>query len=404
MDSPDPNCKGSEAPEKSTSNMKILRIALLLLLVIAVSVGIALAVTGPEPIPEGTTSAARLANGPYAVEQTDEVWMDSSRPTSANGDYAGDPDRTFRTAMWSPEDAPGPHPLLVYSHGFMSNRNGGQYLAEHLASHGYVVVASDYPLTHFGAPGGPNAGDVINQPADVSFLIDRVLALGPEERKFSGGIDRNRIGVLGLSLGGLTTTLVAFHPTLGDPRIRAAVSIAGPSSMFGPDYFDFADLPFLMIAGTHDAMIQYAANAERVPELITRGGLVTIAEASHAGFSSMASGPMRLLGNPDNLGCQSLLDNLDPAPGTNPFAELGDAEAGMLDASDTPLPCETQFDDALHPGRQHMLTTLAVRAFFGSHFSTSQEGREAHARYLESTLPAEIEGIDYARAQRGERG
>ena len=52
-----------------------------------------------------------------------------------------------------------------------------------------------------------------------------------DERPFAGGIDRDRIGAMGLSLGGLTTTLVAFHPTLGDPRIRAAVSIAGPSAM-----------------------------------------------------------------------------------------------------------------------------------------------------------------------------
>ncbi len=380
--------------------MKILRVVVLLILLVALSVGFALALSRPRPIADSTTSAARLAPGPYSVHQAEDLWVDDSRPTAANGDFSGAPDRTFPIAMWSPKGAPGPHPLLVYSHGFMSNRHGGRYLAEHMASHGYVVVSTDYPLTHFGAPGGPFADDVVNQPADVSFLIDRVLALRPEQRDFAGGIDRDRIGVLGLSLGGLTTTLVAYHPRLGDPRIRAAVSIAGPSVMFGPDYFDFADVPFLMIAGTHDAMIQYAANGRPVPGLISEGGLITIAEASHAGFSSMASGPMRLLGNPDNLGCRSLLANLDIEPGGNPFSDLGGAEEGMVDASGTPLPCEIQFDDALHPGRQHMLTTLAVRAFFGSHFAADASDRAAHTRFLEVTLPSEIAEIDYAGALR----
>ncbi len=381
--------------------MKIIRVLVLLIALLTGGVAIALALSTPSPLPPGSESEARLAMGPYAVNQVEETWVDSRRSTDANGDYAGAPDRTFSVALWSPVDAQGTHPLLVYSHGFMSNRHGGSYLAEHMASYGYVVVGADYPLTHFGAPGGPVADDVVNQPADVSFLIDRVLALEPDERPFRGGIDRNRIGVLGLSLGGLTTTLAAFHPRLGDPRISAAISIAGPSAMFGPDYFDFADIPFLMIAGTHDAMIQYAANGEPIPDLITRGGLVTIEGASHAGFSSMAAGPMRLLGNPDNLGCDSLMANLDLEPNENPFADLGGPEEGMLDASGTPLPCEVTFDEALHPGRQHWLATLAVRAFFESHFASEESARQTHANFLAGTFASEIEEVHFAKAKRG---
>lgn len=375
--------------------MKILRILSIVLISLGVGLGIALVVTRPEPLPLDTTSAARLAPGPYAVDLEETTWVDPSRRTDANGDFPGSAEREFAVALWSPLDAPGPHPLLVYSHGFMSNRHGGSYLAEQMASHGYVVVATDYPLTHFGAPGGPNANDVIHQPADVSFLIDRVLALGPEERAFAGGIDRDRIGVLGLSLGGLTTTLVAFHPELSDPRIRAAASIAGPAAMFGPDYFGFADVPFLMIAGTHDAMIAYEANGQPIPRLIREGGLVTIEGASHAGFSDLAAGPMRLLGNPDDLGCRALRSNLDLEPGADPFEHLGGPEQGFVDASLTPMPCEIQFDDAMPAGRQHWLTQLAIQAFFERHFSKSAAEREASARFLEQTLPAEIDEVAY---------
>ncbi|MEM9174072.1 MAG: hypothetical protein AAGC67_02470 [Myxococcota bacterium] len=384
--------------------MKVLRVLLVLFLLAAGGVTVALATTRPDPLPDGTTSAARLAPGPFAVEATDFTWVDATRPTDANGDFAGSEDRTFAVTLWSPREAPGPHPLLIYSHGFMSNRQGGRHLAEHMASHGYVVVATDYPLSHFGAPGGPNAMDVVNQPADVSFLIDTTLGLGHDVRPFDGGIDRDRIGVLGLSLGGLTTTLVAFHPTLGDPRIRAAISIAGPSVMFGPRYFDQADVPFLMIAGTHDAMIRYEENGLPIPDRITDGGLVTLDAASHAAFSSMAAGPMRLLGNPDSLGCRSLLAHLDLEPGQDPFPDLGGPEDGLLDASDATMPCEVTFEDAMSAGRQHWLTTLAVRAFFGRHFAEDEAARAAHARFLEETFPSELEDVDYAAARRSAKG
>ena len=381
--------------------MKILRSLVILVVLIAVVLGLALLVTRPGSLDSETQSAERLAAGPHDVHLSEEVWVDESRPTKANGDYEGDAERTLPVAVWSPVDAQGPHPLLVYSHGFMSNRHGGRYLAEHMASHGYVVVAADYPLTHYGAPGGPFAEDVVHQPADVSFMIDRMLALGPDERAFSGGIDRRRIGVLGLSLGGLTTTLVTFHPRHADPRIRAAVSIAGPGSMFGPDFFDSTRVPFLMIAGTHDAMIPYEENAVPIPNRIDWGGLVTIEGASHAGFTSLMAGPIRLLGNPDNLGCRALTPNLDFEETEDPFAMLGGPEVGMLDASRARLPCEITFDDAMAAGRQQWLTTLTVRAFFESHFAQAPEDRAAHARYLAETLPGEIDEVSYTPAGRG---
>ena len=383
--------------------MKVLRLLLVLVVLTAAGVGVALVATRPTPLDPGTTSAARLAPGPFAVSTTDFTWVDETRPTAANGDFAGSADRTFAVTLWSPEGAPGPHPLLVYSHGFMSNRHGGSHLAEHMASHGYVVVATDYPLSHFGAPGGPNAMDVVNQPGDVSFLIDSVLGLTADARPFEGGIDRGRIGVMGLSLGGLTTTLAAFHPDLGDPRIAVAISIAGPSAMFGPDYFDQADVPFLMIAGTHDAMIRYEENGAPIPDRITDGGLVTLDEASHAAFSSIAAGPMRLLGNPDGLGCQSLVANLDLEPGDDPFPNLGGPSEGLLDASDATMPCEVTFDDAMSAGRQHWLTTLAVRAFFGQHFAADPGERAGHATFLSETFPAEHEDVHYASARRATR-
>jgi dienelactone hydrolase len=370
--------------------VKALKIALGILAVAGLALGAALVATAARPLPGDTESGRRLSAGPFAVGSVEREWVDSSRPTAPNGDYAGAPERRLPVALWYPVAAPGRHPLLVYSHGFMSNRYGGRYLAEHMASYGYVVVAADYPLSHFGAPGGPFAGDVVNQPGDVSFLVDRALALAGDERPFEGEIDAERIGTFGLSLGGLTTSLVAFHPQLRDARLRAALSIAGPGVMFTDRFYATADLPFLMIGGTADAMIDYDLNAATLPARIRHGGLVTIAHATHAGFDEMATSALRLLGNMDGLGCRSLMANLDLDRTKNPFAALGTPEIGVVIPGETEFaPCQKHFDGVMNAGLQHQLTTLIVRAFFEGQFADDPAQRAAASEYLTHVLPGE---------------
>jgi dienelactone hydrolase len=340
------------------------------------------------------------------VGSSDFVFVDTSRRTDANGDFPGAPERRLEATLWYPAAKPGPHPLLVYSHGFMSMRRENAPLAELLASHGYVVVSVDYPLTNMNAPGGPNVADAVNQPGDVRFVIDRVLGFREGERPFAGEIDRDRIGALGLSLGGLTTTLVSFHPRLRDPRIAAAVSIAGPAALFSPAFFATADVPFLMIAGTKDAMVDYGLNAAPTVAKIRRGGVLSIAGASHAGFAAFADMfPLRLLGNPDRIGCAALMRNLDGAadPARNPFANLGRAEDGVVIDPSTPLPCRGGAPaDALAAGRQLMITRLAALAFFESQFARDPAERASQQAFLAETLPRDFPEARYQAAS-GER-
>lgn len=384
--------------------MKVVRVSLiaLLLLVVLLSVvfGIAWMLTAPDALPEGSESAARLEPGPYAVESVEREWVDASRPTAANGEFGGAPTRSFRVVLWYPERAPGPHPLAVYSHGFVSSRHGGTYLAEHLASHGYVVVSADYPLTHMQAPGGPVAGDVVNQPADVSFLIDQTLALEGSERPFEGEIDVERLGVFGLSLGGITTTLVAFHPEWRDPRLAVAISIAGAGDVFGPRFFDNAAVPFLMIAGTADAIVDYERNALPILDRVREGALVTIAGGTHVGFDQVAAGGMRLLGNPDAVACG--LADVDPeAPPENPFSGMfGAPEQGLLAVVEYPPACVKTFDGTMAAGRQQMLTTVVVHAFFESHLARDPAVRARHRQFLARTLTEEVPEVTYERSRR----
>src|SRR5690606_13309203 len=119
---------------------------------------------------------------------------------------------------------------------------------------------------------------------------DSLLQLSADaSHRLHGQIDAERIGALGLSLGGLTTTLAVFHPELRDPRIRAAISIAGPTFVFTPAFYRHHSLPFLMLAGDIDALVPYGANAAPVPERVPGGELVTLRAGSHTGFAGPAT-------------------------------------------------------------------------------------------------------------------
>jgi dienelactone hydrolase len=386
--------------------MKVLRWLAGLVLALAAVLGAVFLAKAAEPPAARSESARRLAPGPLPVGSSDHIFVDAARPTDANGDFPGAKERRLEGTLWYPTGKPGPHPFLVYSHGFLSMRRENVPLAELLASHGYVVVAVDYPLTNMNAPGGPNVGDAVNQPGDVRFVIDQVLGWTESERPFAGEIDRERIGALGLSLGGLTTTLAAFHPRLRDPRIAAAVSIAGPAAFFSPVFFASADVPFLMIAGTRDAMIEYGPNAEPIPGKVRRGGLLSIEGASHAGFAAFADAfPLRLLGNPDRIGCAALTRNLDArtARGAErPFARLGGPEDGIVIDPDLPLPCRNGAPaDVLAAGRQLMITRLAALAFFESLFAKDGAERASQAAFLHETLARDFPEASFRGAGQG---
>lgn len=364
----------------------------------------------PTATPSVLSSSQLLAPGPDGVGVVTMIFVDDSRPTMANGTYAGSPTRRLATEIWYPidpglgvagqdvRDAPfvsdgQRHPLVLWSHGFLDFRTGEAYLARQLASYGYVVAAPDFPLTNMNAPGGANIDDVVNQPGDVSFVIDRLLALDADPgSKFAGTIDSDRIAAAGLSLGALTTTLTAFHPTLRDPRVRAAVPVAGPGCFFGTSFYQNADVPLLMVAGSIDALVPYQANAvfgfgeARAPKY-----LVTLAGGSHTGFSGAASLLFENLDNPDDVGCNAVSGDLGSGDSGPSFLDLlGGADAGII-MGDCPAVCSDPLPRprAMRPSRQHQLTILSVLPFLQAEMRADAGARD----FLESTLAAENEDV-----------
>lgn len=345
--------------------------------------------TSPKQPESNSDSAKWLEPGPYSVKSAEYVFVDSTRSTDSNRGNPGKIDRTLPTTIWYPEGAAGELPLIIHSHGIVSARNELSYLMEQMASYGYVVAAADYPLTSGSTPGGANANDVMNQPADVSFLIDSVIGL--EAKPFAGAIDEGRIGVTGFSLGGLTSILTTYHRRWRDPRVAAAVAIAGPAVAFTDTFYTTSEVPFLMISGTADALIDTEYNASIIPVRNKGSDLVTIAGGTHLGFVAAAEPSFRFMQNPDSLGCSAVLSVLEEDPNAV-FAKLGSAEEGVYMPPNTPSVCDLMpLRDASHPGRQHMITTVAVMSFFESVFSPDNQRREEAGRTLRQSLESDFE-------------
>ncbi len=331
------------------------------------------------------TTQALLQPGPYGVGYVETVLEDTSRSTMANRTFPGSNSRVLTTSVWYPteavlgeatsekRDAPmttraAPAPFIAYSHGFLGNRRGGTYIARHLASHGYVVAAVDFPLSSFQAPGGATLGDLANQPGDVRFLINALMDPStPELRRFKGLLDRGRIGLTGLSLGAATTLLASFHPALRDSRVRAAVAFAPPSCFFGKRFYAHARVPLAIVHGDLDAIVPYEANALfAFSQAAAPKYLFTLKLGNHTAFTDGADTLFGQMSNADDLGCSALGSALANDPAALNFAEqLGGVEAGIV-LTRCPLPCPfgSRNPPAMTPRRQLELAKVIALAHF----------------------------------------
>jgi dienelactone hydrolase len=371
------------------------KITLIVLAVLVIAVYVML--NPPLDRPTGAISQQYFRRGPHQVSHQPISWVDSARPTTANRDFKGLGTRELRGRIWFPTDKEGaPYPLVVYSHGYMSQYKEGEYILDFLASHGYVAVSVDFPLSNGSAPGGAVVSDIVNQAGDISFLIDQMLARSKQtDNLLYGRVDGDRIAAIGLSLGGLTTELAAFDPKMRDPRIRAAISMAGPSQFLMPEFFDSSSIPFMYIGGTADAIVPFEENALPIPAKYKNGILVSLYSGSHVGFVDMATSVFRWLNNPDELGCAALMRGLKSAQKASatgkPLPNLGELIGGpAVDANPSTPPCQSsEFARSMRPARQHTLVTLAIYSFLESQFSPSQSVRDEMHEYLFNQLSKE---------------
>jgi dienelactone hydrolase len=193
---------------------------------------------------------AAAAPGTYEVAQLSETFVDTSRPTDSGSGEGNASTRTLVTEIRYPQ-GDGPFPLVVLAHGQTGHPSKFNQLMTAWASAGFVVAAPVFPLTSNQAS-LETVGDYVNQPADFSFVIDQMLASSEDDGPLAGRIDREHIGVAGLSLGGSTVYGIAFDGCCRDDRVDAALVMAGYLLPFDGAN-EFPSVPLLIIHGNGDA-------------------------------------------------------------------------------------------------------------------------------------------------------
>ncbi|ANV86210.1 hypothetical protein AWQ22_01240 [Picosynechococcus sp. PCC 7117] len=136
--------------------------------------------------------------------------------------------------------------LVVLSHGFAANRHFLDYLAVHLASHGYTVVTLDHPGSNIQSLFNPGlnldtllpATEFVDRPKDIQFVLDQLERLN-QDQTLTTRFATNNVTVIGHSFGGYTALAIAGG--IVDPiAIRAHCQRATPLTRAPGDWLQCA--------------------------------------------------------------------------------------------------------------------------------------------------------------------
>ncbi|HLX89432.1 MAG TPA: neocarzinostatin apoprotein domain-containing protein, partial [Acidimicrobiales bacterium] len=246
----------------------------------------------------GASGAASAVAPRYGVGTRVITVTDTSRPTAANGPVAGHPGRTLvvtilypaagrpglRPEPGTPADRRGaPYPLIVFAHGFGSAPHEYEPLLAHWAAAGFVVAAPRFPLTNSATAGGPDLADYVNQPADMSFVVSQVLTQSAAAGSWMSGLaDPSAVAAAGHSLGGVTTLGLVANTCCSDPRIDAAVVMAGDPVTFPTGTVRYPRIPLLFVHGSGDKTVPYAASVTAFDAAYPPKVLLTITGGGHS--------------------------------------------------------------------------------------------------------------------------
>lgn len=260
-----------------------------LVLVVVLAFGTLVFRANPGASASPPSGAAAQVGHVYRVASLSETFIDTGRSTPPNGTYPGSPQRVLPTLVLYPKLNKREHaqfPLIVFSHGFTASGPEYASVLKPWVADGYVVAAPTFPLSSGGAPGGPTILDYPNQPGDVSFVITQMLKLDDTVGSpLFNLIDPQTIGVAGHSLGAITTLGVADNTCCKDPRIDAAVSIAGIELPFaGGTYFSGRTSPLLLIHGTADQTVPYGSSQQLFANSRSLTFFLTLEGAPHTAF------------------------------------------------------------------------------------------------------------------------
>lgn len=228
----------------------------------------------PAVIPEGKEERT-----------TYEMGMPGIPATAAQKTFA-----IFGKALRDAPPAKGKFPLVVVSHGYPGSRFFLTYLAENLASKGYIVAAIDHTDSVLGAVKGfPST--LLNRASDQLFTVEAIEELSKQVGSFLNNmVDDTRVAIVGYSMGGygalasagagyskkaMSATIVPGGYlddwTAGSPKytaklrkeVKAVVAISPwgaqpPFNSWDADGLTGIHIPLLMIAGDQDDVSDFS--------------------------------------------------------------------------------------------------------------------------------------------------
>ena len=152
--------------------------------------------------------------------------------------------------------ADGPFPLIMFAPGFRQCSDTYEHLLQTWASAGYVVASVDFPRTSCLEASDAYEPDLVNQPADVSYVLGRLLAMSARPHDFfSGRLNRSEVGAAGQSDGGDTVAALAASTCCQDRRLAAVAVLSGAEWPPMPGrYFAAAAPPVLFVQGSADTI------------------------------------------------------------------------------------------------------------------------------------------------------
>jgi predicted dienelactone hydrolase len=205
-------------------------------------------------------------------------------------------------------------PVIVFSHGLGSVRTELRYLAEHLASHGYVVAALEHPGSNATNTDAGLRGknrllkpqEFLERPKDVSFVLDELEKMNQNASDPLGGkLATNNAMIVGYSFGGGTAlaiaggelqleklkqrcqsnlTILSLGETaqcvaqglpqnsyqLRDSRVKQAIALSPTTSlMFGATGLTQVQVPTLVLASSADkstpALTEQVVGFQKIP-------------------------------------------------------------------------------------------------------------------------------------------
>ena len=301
------------------------------------------------------------ARGPHRVGKRDLV-IDGERPlpmiiwypAASDDDIEVGTTNPYKIKMGAPfgevtiaaavgqttNDAPydlsdGPYPLVILSPGFAISSISYAWLAEHLASYGFVVISPDHHETL--DPQNELWSAAITRPQDILAVFAYVDKQVEPGGVLEGVVDGEVTAVIGHSYGGYTALAAAgaqidtgsfeahcedarktedstvwlcdmllphladmaelaglaaipdgLWPDWSDPRVDAIVPLAGDAFFFGQVGLAEIDVPVLAIGGTADKDSPYLWGTQPTYEFASspRKARVALNDAEHMIFTN----------------------------------------------------------------------------------------------------------------------